>query len=73
MTALFYTVQRQFETNGRMVKAGDVVDAAGWRTLRQLIDQRYIRVATEDEISAATAPPELAAVPVTRGRKVGGV
>lgn len=67
-TNLFYTAQKQFEAAGRRVLPGDVVDAATWRLLPRLIEQRYLRVATEAEINAVTAPTEVAGPPVKRGR-----
>ena len=68
MTALFYTAIKRFEAAGHQVRTGDVIDAATWRTLPRLIEQRYLRVATEAEINAATAPAEVAGPPVKRGK-----
>lgn len=68
MPALFYTAIKNFEAVGGRVRVGDVVDAATWRTLPRLIEQRYLRLATEAEISAATAPNEVAAPPTRRAK-----
>lgn len=37
-----YEVIRQF-TGDRVYAPGEVVDAAGWRTLDKLVEQRYLR------------------------------
>lgn len=63
-TSLFYTAQKAFEAQGRRVVVGEVVDTAGWRLLPRLIEQRYLRLATEAEINAATTPAEIAGPPI---------
>ena len=63
--AQFHVVTRPFEGQ-RPFEVGELVDAEGWKYMRQLAERRYIRPATLAEIEAATAPAE---APVVRGRK----
>ena len=62
-------VIRPFE-GARKFAAGEIVDVDGWRLGRHLAEHRYIRPATESEISAATAPMEMDAPPTRRGKTV---
>lgn len=59
-------VIRPFE-GARPFEAGEIVDVSEWRHARSLTERRYIRPATEGEISAATAPAD--EMPVVRGRR----
>lgn len=60
-------VIRPFE-GARWFEAGEIVDVSEWRLARALTDRRYIRPATEGEISAATAPVEASAPATRKGR-----
>lgn len=42
-------VLKPFEAD-RSLETGDVVDAAGWRMLRQLIEQKYLRRMSKAEV-----------------------
>lgn len=57
-----YVVCRPFQAGDQNLEAGAVVDAQGWRNLRQLVRSRYLREQTADE--AAAAPK------VKKGREV---
>ena len=50
---IWVTVLRGFPASGGLrLSAGDIVDAADWHTREALIRQRYIRLATPEEVAA---------------------
>lgn len=59
---MFYTIIRPFE-GARPYTPGEIVDTATWRHTRSLVERRFIRPATVEELSAAPAD-----VPARRGR-----
>lgn len=48
-----HVVLRRFAGPSGPLVSGDVVDASDWKLLRQLLDQRYLRPATPEEIATA--------------------
>lgn len=46
-------VLKPFQAGDRRLKTGEIVDASGWRLLRQLIEQRYVREAPPKSRSSA--------------------
>ena len=50
-----YVVCRPFQAGDQNLAAGAVVDAQGWRNLRQLVRSRYLREQTADEAAAPKA------------------
>jgi hypothetical protein len=49
-----YVVQKAFGgPKGRRFEPNELIDAEGFRNLPLLIEQRYLRVATKDEIESA--------------------
>jgi hypothetical protein len=45
-------VLKQFEAEGRKLEIGEVVDSSDWRNEQKLINTRYLRPATEEEVKA---------------------
>ena len=44
-----HIVQKPFMHGKTMLKSGDPIDTSGWRLVRQLEQQRYIRAATDTD------------------------
>lgn len=54
-----YVVQKSFGgPQGRRFEPNELIDAEGFRNLPLLIEQRYLRVATKDEIDSAEEEDE---------------
>jgi len=69
-------VQKPFRGPDGMMERGELVDASGWRNTPLLIDQRYMRLATQSEIDSAEeveddTPPKQRPLPETRTRPAG--
>lgn len=48
-------ILRPLKANGKMLERGDIVDASGWRTLHQLVRQRWVRLVEEAALDERTA------------------
>ena len=49
-----FVVQKSFEgANGRLFQPGEIVEAGEWRNLTKLVNTRYLRTATADELATA--------------------
>lgn len=64
-------VTKAFESRHGILKPGQIVDSTEMRNEQKLIDQRYLRAATEAERATFATPgtPVEAATVATRGRK----
>jgi len=60
-----FVVQKSFEgAEGRQFQPGEIVEAGGWRNLTKLVNTRFLRTATADELATAEE-----AEPVYAGKK----
>lgn len=60
-------VQKPFRGPEGMVERDELVDPSGWRNGMLLIDQRYMRPATQDEIESAVETDPAPVRPLSRG------
>jgi hypothetical protein len=52
-----YRVMKPIQSgDGTVIPAGELVEAGGWRTLRQLINGRYLVEVVEAEVVEPTPP-----------------
>jgi len=61
-----YVVLRPLPVGGGTLPSGTIVDVTGWRNTARLVSQRYLRVATVDDLAGDGQPP----APRQRGRAV---
>lgn len=76
---MLHVVQKPISgPGGTTIPSGAIVDTASWRNARQLVNQRYLRVATPDDLANAVEDddeniPEVEApVPTLKARKKKG-
>ena len=57
-------VIKPFDSPDGALVAGQLVDTAGWKWADKLVDQRFIRAATQEEIDTAEDVPAVSPKPM---------